>query len=85
MQIKGHSRKDAAASWQPFRASGRLTDSNMERLQRSKLFAEQPTQTVLMGLAVNILPIVVVIGLLYFLFVRQLKQAGRGEIGRAHV
>ncbi|MBI5768239.1 MAG: ATP-dependent zinc metalloprotease FtsH [Verrucomicrobia bacterium] len=78
--IKGYSRKDATAQWAPFRASGRLTDASMERLQKSKLFTEQPQQTILSAIAVQVIPFVIIIGLLYFLFVRQLKQAGRGAL-----
>jgi cell division protease FtsH len=80
VSIKGFSRKDETSPWVPFRASGRLTDSNMERLQKSKIFAEQPAQTVLSAIAVQVIPFVIIIGLLYFLFVRQLKQAGRGAL-----
>ena len=78
--IIGESRKDEKAAYKPFRASGRLTDASMERLQKSKLFAEQPQQTVLTAIAVQVIPFVIIIGLLYFLFVRQLKQAGRGAL-----
>jgi cell division protease FtsH len=79
--ITGESRKDASvAAWKPFRAAGRLTDSSMERLQRSKLFIEQPSQTLLSSIAVQVVPFVLIIGLLYFLFVRQLRQAGRGAL-----
>ncbi|MDD3181105.1 MAG: ATP-dependent zinc metalloprotease FtsH [Opitutaceae bacterium] len=63
-----------------FSASGRLTDTNLERLQRSQVFVEKPATTVATQLIYNVLPFVIVIGLLYFLFVRQLRQAGRGAM-----
>ncbi len=63
-----------------FIASGRLTDSNLERLQKTQAFVEKPATTVLTSLMLNILPFVIVIGLLYFLFVRQLRQAGKGAL-----
>ncbi len=63
-----------------FRASGRLTDANMERLQRSKKFVEQPPSTLLTQIAVNVIPFILIIGLLYFLFIRQLRQAGKGAL-----
>ena len=63
-----------------FIASGRLTDANMERLQKSKKFSEQPSQTLLSAILVQVIPFILIIGLLYFLFVRQLKQAGRGAL-----
>src|SRR5450432_3226762 len=63
-----------------FIASGRLTDANTERLQKTNVFVEKPATTVLTNMMINILPFVIVIGLLYFLFVRQLRQAGKGAL-----
>lgn len=63
-----------------FIASGRLTDASMERLQKSKKFSEQPSQTMLSAILIQVVPFILIIGLLYFLFVRQLKQAGRGAL-----
>ncbi|MBI2518553.1 MAG: ATP-dependent zinc metalloprotease FtsH [Opitutae bacterium] len=63
-----------------FVATGRLTDSNLERLQKSQVFTEKPAATLMTSLMINVLPIVVIIGLLYFLFVRQLRQAGKGAL-----
>ncbi len=63
-----------------FVASGRLTDANMERLQKSLVFVERPATTMMTQLIYQLLPFVIVIGLLYFLFVRQIKQAGRGAL-----
>jgi len=78
--VLGESRKDVNTPFKPFRAAGRLTDANMMRLQESKLFVEQPTQTLLTSIAAQVIPFVIIIGLLYFLFVRQLRQAGRGAL-----
>jgi cell division protease FtsH len=80
VSIVGESRKDESSPWAPFRVSGWLTDANWERLQKSKLFAEKPQQTLMSAIAVQVIPFVIIIGLLYFLFVRQLKQAGRGAL-----
>jgi len=80
MVIVGQSRKDANAAWRDFRAAGRVTETTHERLSRSKVFAEQPTQTLLSSIAAQVIPFVIIIGLLYFLFVRQLRQAGRGAL-----
>jgi cell division protease FtsH len=63
-----------------FRAAGRLTDSNMERLQKSQSFVEQPATTVFTQIAAQVVPFLIIIGLLYFLFVRQLRQAGKGAL-----
>ena len=80
MVIVGQSRKDANAPWRDFRAAGRVTESTHERLSKSKVFAEQPTQTLLTSIAAQVIPFIIIIGLLYFLFVRQLRQAGRGAL-----
>jgi len=63
-----------------FVARGRLTEANTEKLQKSKKFAEPPTTTLFSQIVGQVLPFVLVIGLLYFLFVRQLRQAGRGAL-----
>ncbi len=63
-----------------FRSAGRLTDSNMERLQKAEIFVEQPATTVWTQILAQLIPFVLIIGLLYFLFVRQLRQAGRGAM-----
>src|SRR5690606_8553041 len=63
-----------------FRAAGRLTDNNLERLQASQRFDEVPATNLLSQILTQIIPFVIIIGLLYFLFVRQLRQAGRGAL-----
>jgi cell division protease FtsH len=63
-----------------FQASGRLTDANMERLQKSAVFMERPATTILSQIVSQVVPFVVIIGLLYFLLVRQLRSAGRGAL-----
>ncbi len=80
MVIVGQSRRDANSPWRDFRAAGRVTETTHERLSKTKVFAEQPTQTLLTSIAAQVIPFVIIIGLLYFLFVRQLRQAGRGAL-----
>jgi cell division protease FtsH len=63
-----------------FRAAGRLTDANFQRLQSSNKFVEPPPSTWLAAIASQVIPFVIIIGLLYFLFVRQLRNAGRGAL-----
>jgi cell division protease FtsH len=63
-----------------FHAAGRLTDANMETLRKSKVFKEEAASNLVTQLLTSILPIVIVLGLLYFFFVRQLRQAGRGAL-----
>ena len=61
-------------------ARGRLTDENLERLQATGLFKEVPASTLLTEVILTLLPFVIIIGILYFLFVRQLRVAGRGAM-----
>ncbi len=61
-------------------ARGRLTDETLERLQVSGLFKEVPASTLLTEVILTLLPFVIIIGILYFLFVRQLRNAGRGAM-----
>jgi cell division protease FtsH len=63
-----------------FRAAGRLTDSNLERLQKTNKFVERQPSPLLTQLLVSVLPVLIIIGFLYFLFSRQLRQAGRGAL-----
>ncbi len=72
-------RNDVGAT-KAFIATGWLTDPNLERLQKSQAFIEKPATTAMMNLLAQVLPFVIVIGLLYFLFVRQLRQAGKGAL-----
>lgn len=62
-------------------ARGRLTDANLEKLQKSDLFREEPGGNTLFTEAlITIFTFGAIIVLLYFLFVRQLKNAGRGAL-----
>ena len=63
-----------------FRAAGRLTDANTERLQETNKFQERSATGLLGQLAISVLPVLIIIGFLYFLFSRQLRQAGRGAL-----
>jgi cell division protease FtsH len=78
--IQGESTIPLEGGAHTFRTSGRLTDANMERLQKSGKFDELPAATVLSSILQQVVPFIVIIGLLYFLFVRQLRQAGRGAL-----
>jgi cell division protease FtsH len=64
----------------PFIAKGQLTDDSLEILQSSGLFKEEPASTLMADLLLTLLPIVLIVLILYFLFVRQLRSAGRGAM-----
>ncbi|MEM7791060.1 MAG: ATP-dependent zinc metalloprotease FtsH [Verrucomicrobiota bacterium] len=61
-----------------FRAEGRLTEEDF--LLVREVLSESRRSTALQDILISFLPFVLIIGLLYFLFVRQLKNAGRGAM-----
>ena len=72
--------KNETGATKRFVAQGKVTESNYEVLQKSKVFDDKPATTAMTQLLLNVLPFIIVIGLLYFLFVRQLRQAGKGAL-----
>lgn len=64
----------------PFKSDGKLVDGQYEILQKSKKFEENESNTFLPQLLAGLIPFLLVIGILYFLFVRQLRMAGRGAL-----
>jgi cell division protease FtsH len=63
-----------------FSSMGRLTDASLAVLQKSEKFEEPPATTFLTQLIGTVGVPLIVIGLLYFLFMRQLRHAGRGAL-----
>lgn len=72
--------RTANGSEQTFVASGQLTDDNLDILQRSGRFSEEPASTLLRDFLVSVLPFAIIFALIYFVFVRQLRNAGRGAM-----
>ncbi|MCC5833599.1 MAG: ATP-dependent zinc metalloprotease FtsH [Opitutales bacterium] len=64
----------------PFKAEGQLTEANLEILQDSGLFKEEPASTLFTDILLTMLPIMLIILILYFIFVRQLRSAGKGAM-----
>jgi cell division protease FtsH len=69
-----------AAGVKTFSAQGRLTDTMLERLNASGAFTEEPSGSLWTSLIVNIVPFLVILGVLYFMFTRQLHAAGKGAM-----
>jgi len=61
-----------------FRAEGRVLKEDFQILR--PYFDEEPSSTALQDILISLLPFLLIIGLLYFLFVRQLKNAGKGAM-----
>ncbi|MGB1127511.1 MAG: ATP-dependent zinc metalloprotease FtsH [Opitutales bacterium] len=71
-------RSSEASAKVRFTARGRLTEEDF--LLVREVLKEKRASTALQDILISFLPFVLIIGLLYFLFVRQLKNAGRGAM-----
>jgi len=67
---------------QNFLVEGRVSDSEYSQLRKDlgPLLVEAPSSTHLTDFLFSLLPFILIIGLLYFLFVRQLRMAGKGAL-----
>lgn len=66
-----------------FVAEGRLTEKKFNQLMDSKSgpnLQQKPASTLLTDMLLSLLPFVLIIGLLYFLFARQIRAAGKGAM-----
>ncbi|MDA0344088.1 MAG: AAA family ATPase, partial [Verrucomicrobia bacterium] len=66
----------------PFVVKGRVTESEYRTLREllGTRLREEPSSTIWTDLLFSLLPFLLIIGLLYFLFVRQLRMAGKGAL-----
>ncbi len=85
VQIKGETigailTNDRGGKTDAFVATGHLGDQNYDKLQKSNKFVEAHSTTIFGQVLMNLLPVVLVMGLLYFFLMRQLRQAGRGAL-----
>ena len=64
----------------PFQARVRLTESMEEKLLASGLFEVKQPNTVLLGVVYSLLPILLIGLLIWFIFIRQIKMAGKGAL-----
>ncbi|WOO41241.1 ATP-dependent zinc metalloprotease FtsH [Rubellicoccus peritrichatus] len=66
-----------------FQSAGVLTEDRYDQLtdpSNSYKVIPKPASTLMMEIIVSLLPFILIIGLLYFLFVRQLRMAGKGAM-----
>jgi cell division protease FtsH len=64
----------------PFRAKVRLTEKMEEKLYSLPQFSPREPNTMLMSVAVSVLPFVIIAALIWFFFIRQIKMAGKGAL-----
>lgn len=63
-----------------FVTRGQITESNLEILQNSGYFEEKPASTLLSEILLTLLPFLLLGALIYFFFIRQIRQAGKGAM-----
>lgn len=66
-----------------FEAVGRLTDDRFNELMSGDFgfqIKEKPASTIVSSILMNVLPFVFILGFLYFMFVRQIRVAGKGAM-----
>src|SRR5215831_7685880 len=64
----------------PFRAKVKLTEKMEEKLYSLPQFSPREPNTMLMSVAVSVLPFVIIAALIWFFFIRQIKMAGKGAL-----
>ena len=78
-EITGLMKEPGMAEPVPFRASDYLTDERLTTLQDAG-FKGQPESRLLQELLLGFLPFILIFGLIYFFFMRHLRNAGRGAM-----
>lgn len=76
--IQGRMQPSGSDETVRFFAEGRLTESDFLLLR--ELLDERRATTSFRDVLISLLPFIIIIGLLYFLFLRQLRNAGRGAM-----
>ena len=64
----------------PFMAKVRLTDKLEDKVLSSGVFETKQPNTVLLGIAYSLFPILLIGLLIWFFFIRQIKMAGKGAL-----
>lgn len=64
----------------PFKFSVHLTDKTKDKLLDSGKFETEEASVLMASLLLNLLPILLIIGLIYFFLIRQIRMAGKGAL-----
>jgi cell division protease FtsH len=64
----------------PFKTKVRLTNKLEDKLSLLEGFEGKEPNTLVLGLLINILPFIILGGLIWFFFIRQIKMAGKGAM-----
>ncbi|HYE31229.1 MAG TPA: ATP-dependent zinc metalloprotease FtsH [Methylomirabilota bacterium] len=79
-EITGRYKKEGAATEQPFRTKTRLDRDLEAKLLNSGKFDTVEPNTFWLNMFVTVLPFLLLILLVYFFFIRQIKMAGKGAL-----
>src|SRR5215472_16199227 len=79
-EVVGKYYKDDRKTETPFRAKVRLTEKMEEKLYALPQYEPREPNTMLMSVAVSVLPFVIIAALIWFFFIRQIKMAGKGAL-----
>ncbi len=64
----------------PFRAKVKLTEKMEDKLYSLPQVSPREPNTMLMSVAVSVLPFIIIAALIWFFFIRQIKMAGKGAL-----
>ena len=78
--ITGHYVKPGTDTVQKFRTSIHIDDSLDRQLRRSGKFEPKRPNTLMQNMLVSIVPILLIALLIWFVFIRQIKMAGKGAL-----
>jgi len=81
-EIKGEyiKRDEKGQQIVPFKTETLLTDKDIDLLHQSGLFRERPVNEFWNSIVLGLLPVLIVLGLLWFLFMRQVRVMGKGAM-----
>ena len=78
--ITGHYVKPGSEALQKFTANVHIDDSLDRQLRRSGKFEPKRPNTLMQNMLVSIVPILLIALLIWFVFIRQIKMAGKGAL-----
>jgi cell division protease FtsH len=79
-RVSGRAQGEGGGLPQEFRSEGRLTDSRFNALMDASSLRERPGNAFFTDLLLSLVPFVLILGLLYFFFFRQMRSAGKGAM-----
>ena len=79
-EITGTYLKEGEKQGKDFRVWAQLDDDLNKKLRDTRKFDRRKPNTLLQGMLVSVLPILLIALLIWFVFIRQIKMAGKGAL-----